>query len=74
MMLSPIQIVQDVETLLDQHYTALVASLPQPTAPAPLTPPLATAKPTGVTELLGNLAFLFVLSVLDQSLTRTAAR
>ncbi len=74
MMLDPIQIVQDVETLLDEHYTDLVARLPQPTTPAPLTPPLATVKPTGVTELLGNLAFLFVLSVLDQSLTRTAAR
>jgi hypothetical protein len=81
MMLDPIQIVQDVEALLDSHYTALVESLSHPQMPLPVThqsapavPQTTALKPTGVTELLGNLAFLFVLSVLDQSMTRAAAR
>lgn len=81
MMLDPIQVVQDAEALLDSHYLALIESLPLPTTTAPLTPQpvghtpaLSPAKPTGVTELLGNLAFLLVLSVLDQSMARPAAR
>lgn len=70
-MLDAHQILQDVEELLESHYLSIAPAQPQP-APTTLQP--RPAKPTGVTELLGNLAFLFVLSVLDQSMTRQSAR
>lgn len=70
-MLDANQILQDVEELLESHYLTITPTQPQPAPPALRA---SQPKPTGVTELLGNLAFLFVLSVLDQSLAGQSAR
>jgi len=70
-MLDATQILQDVDELLEHHYATIAPRQPQPT-PAVLQ--AHQPKPTGVSELLGNLAFLFVLSVLDQSLARQSPR
>lgn len=70
-MLDATQVLQDVEELLELHYLTVA---PVQTQPAPVALQPSRPAPNGVTELLGNLAFLFVLSVLDQSLAGQSAR